>query len=195
MKHTPLIIGLAGDNLSGRDEVAKFLKRVHNFSVYAFEQPLFDAIQALYGITALDLLTAKDRPFERAANRTPRALVEALGTHVRTTAHAQVLAARLISRAMVRGDWNSAEIVITDVRHPADLTWLRLVGGRVWWITRPNTPDCGTRDLMLAQYAAVDTVIRNDSTLEELDTRVKNALEYARRDNALPTPQETTHGN
>jgi hypothetical protein len=184
----PLIIGLAGDDGSGRNEIGKYLKQVHAFAMHALEKPLYDAIQPLYGVSALDAVFAKDMRAAAAADLglTPRELVAELREHAQAIAGESILAIRLVQRAVQRSEWNQQDLVITDIRTAHDLRWLRLVHGRAWWIQRPNCADQGTRALMLSGYAPADRLIRNDSTLQALAARVEDALAVTRQ-------EHTTH--
>jgi hypothetical protein len=185
---TPLLIALVGLPSSGRDLIARHLKREHGFAMAALEQPVMDAMYSLYGVSPLELLEGKDRPLEILNGNTVRNLVQGLATHARTIAGEEILLRRLVDRATARGDWQQRDLVITDLRNAQEITWLRSQGGFVWWVRRdPFAPCCSPADLaaiqrlMVEHYRSADSVVLNDRTASDLPEAVDAALCFTRK--------------
>jgi hypothetical protein len=178
----PILIGIVGTRQSGRDTIARQLKRDHGFACAAFEQPAVDAMYSLYGLSPLDVLDGgKDRALPQFGGLSARELAEALGAHARERAGRDILIRRLVNRAIARGDWLQRDFVITDLREPEELAWLRQAGGIVWWIRRIDSPTtyqelAAVQNLMLEGFDHRDCVVMNHGSLDELRASTEQML-------------------
>jgi hypothetical protein len=178
----PVLIGLVGTRLSGRDTIARHLKQVHGFACAAFEQPAVSAMYTLYGLSPLDVLDGgKDRALPELGGYTSRELSEALCQHARATGGRDTLIKGLVRRTIARGDWMQRDLVITDLREPEELAWLRQSGGLVWWIRRTESPTsyeelAAVQTLMLEGFDHRDCVLMNDGSLDDLRTSAEQLL-------------------
>lgn len=189
----PLIIALAGMQGSGRKSIAKDLKRKHGFAVAAFQQPIADAIQSLYGVMPTDLCFEPEAKIERVG-KSPRQLIDAMRIHAESIGGEEVLTRRLVERTVARGEWGQQDLVITDLSTLSELRWLRLVGGNVWWIRRhpPETalfePVSTITRLALEQWGAGDMAIVNDGSIDALAFKVGELVERARQRELISSP-------
>jgi hypothetical protein len=199
----PVLIGLVGTRLSGRDTIARHLKQAHGFVCAAFEQPAVSAMYTLYGLSPLDVLDGgKDRALPDLGGFTSRELSEALCQQGRALAGREFLIKRLVRRLVVRGDWQQRDLVITDLREPEELEWLRQAGGLVWWIRRIDSPTsykelAAVQTLMLEGFDHRDCVLMNHggsldelrASVEQLLCRTRSVLERLEL-NSTPTVQQ-----
>lgn len=185
MQHPlPLIIALAGACNSGRKEIGRHLKRIHGFAPTAFAQPLYEGMQYLYGVSPAEILFGDpERAIERL-RRPPRELLDKLRDHAKEVAGDDILIRRLVERTAARGEWSQQDLVITDLREADEIRWIRLMGGQVWWVRRPESVSSSTHTvverLALEHFAPGDTAIINDGSLDHLRGQVDAALERAR---------------
>jgi hypothetical protein len=177
------IIALAGATRADRDAIGRVLKQQHGFALYHFARPLYDAIGPLYGLTAMDWLFDDmiDVVHERIG-KTPRQLIQALEVHVREQAGSDILIQRLVEMATARGEWQrEQDLVITDLETAAELHWLRIVGGQVWWVRREGAPNTTAEKLMLTGYQAQDEVlVYADNAPEDTLELVKRTIDGSR---------------
>jgi hypothetical protein len=189
-KPLPLIIALVGMPGSGRKQVAQMLKHKHGFAVAYFEQPLRDAVAALYGVTPLDLLFAQDTVLTKL-DKTPRQLVRELRVHAEKLVGRDFLTRRLVERTVARGEWHQQDLVVCDLTTESELQWLRRIGGTPWWIRRPvRGHDIGGMDsinqLLMMDFRPGDFAILNDPTsVESLEFKVDSLVERAKQAAAI----------
>lgn len=188
MTKFPLLIALAGAAGAGKNAAGMYLKQAHGFARYRFTQPLYDAVQSLYGVTAFDLIEDRHEAIPHLG-KSPLALMQSLGDHVRREFGADFLVQRMAQRAVARGDWNNNDIVITDLRLEIEVHWIRMMGGHIWWLEAPELP--GVPAHHTEQVASLrqrffsrdmDELIKNTSSPEafyrELDARLKWAQTF-----------------
>lgn len=69
-------------------------------------------------------------------------------------------------------------LLITDVRMPNELAWLRATGGVLWRVTRPGTmPTSGHASNWAIHDASADLAIANDGFVEMLTKRVLDGFD------------------
>ena len=163
------LIGLVGYPGSGKDALAAELCRWGGYTRYAF------------GDSVKSLLLATDKTYgdslERLEDWKRRGLHE-------TREKLQRLGQRL--RDYDPEFWIKSmpaiiadKAIITDLRYPNELDWLKTRGGIVVAIHRPgygpvNDHKSETNTTRLLQLA--DTTVTNNDTIEELAARVRTAL-------------------
>jgi hypothetical protein len=178
--HTTIL--LVGHGRAGKDSIGDYLKKRHGFARAAFARPLYDAIQPLYGLDALQLLTADKEAVVPSRGRSIRQLVQHLGDHVRAECGEEILIKRLIERCMARGEWMQCDLVITDGRTDREIEWARSQGAAVWWVRRPGAPAVLPHSteaiawLHSKHHQPGDATFVNDGTLEQLYEAVDAAL-------------------
>ena len=107
-----------------------------------------------------------------------RRTLQRLGTEAGTDVHGQSLWLDLVG-SQIDADSTETPVVITDVRMPHELDWIRARGGLVWEVRRP------VDNLLTSENSAhaserragePDVVVNNDSTLDALADAVAAAL-------------------
>lgn len=172
-----LIIGITGQAGAGKDTVADHLCSRHRFERDAFAEPLRDMLTAFLVSAGIDYDHLFDRKLKEQPlphfGVSPRVLLQTLGTEwgrERSTCpdiwikHA---ALRLGLHDLPRSSPIHDRIVLTDVRHLDEATWLRSHGARIVRITRHGSPSVAHHSSE-TQPIRADHVIRNDGTVDEL---------------------------
>ena len=65
---------------------------------------------------------------------------------------------------------------ITDVRYANEAEWIRSTGGKVIEITRPNVGPANREEERSLKEFTADAIIRNDSSIQELHSRIAGYL-------------------
>jgi hypothetical protein len=178
----PQLVLLVGAGRTGKDTVGAYLKRRRGFARASFAKPLYDALQPLYGISALDVLDADKEAIIPRLGRSLRELVQHLGDHVRQELGPDILIRRLVERTVARGEWAQTDLVITDGRLDIEIEWARHQGAAIWWISRENavpvrphaTESIGA--VRVKQFYEGDIVLKNDGAPEQLFEQVDRAI-------------------
>ena len=189
-----ILIGLSGRARSGKDTAAAHLVLRFDFYRYAFAKPLKDGLRAMFQLTHDHLEgELKERPLPDVG-RSPRELMQTLGTEWgRQMVHPDLwllLAERAILAAKAEGPGYLQMypgMVVSDVRFENEAALIRRLGGTVIHLIRPEAP--GVRSHSSEQGIAVadgDLVIRNDSNLAVFTSRLNAAgleiIDRARRE-------------
>ena len=173
-----MLIGICGAAGSGKDEVASVLVGEFGYIRNKFADPLYEMVAAMTGYTVSQLQDRrlKEKPISLLDSKTPRQLLQTLGTDWgRTMVHSEVWI-RSVQRRVERALEDGRHSVITDLRFDNEAEWIRSLGGQVWRVDRavpedvaclsPHSSERGIRNDL------VDRVIENGSTLEDLRRRV-----------------------
>lgn len=176
-----MLIGLHGDSRSGKDETARVLKPL-GFERRAFGDRLREVLlyinpwlvgEGEFGRDTYDPWRLADLVREAgwdAAKAEDFEVTEymiRLGQGVRDLIHEDAWTWRIF-------DDRPANLVITDLRQPNEVTAIRERGGLLWKIIRPGTKPRGMDRLL--EHVQFDATIHNDGTLEDLETTVKKVL-------------------
>lgn len=182
------IIGLIGVEGSGKDTVAEIL----GWHRVAFADPLKAMLVALDPPIVLcgplaDLVPS--RPLSalielhgglEEAKRAEPGVREALRGLGSSAARALGFNPLLEAARREVAPWlaTGGRVVVTDVRFPEELAWLRSIGGLVVEVIRPGVhSDGGLGSVELAGQA--DYQLINDGTLEDLAEQVSGMLEWS----------------
>ena len=199
------IIGVCGLIGGGKGTVADILVKEHGFGKVSFADSLKDMIAAVFGWPRhlLEGDTAESREWREQrddwwAERlnlpwlTPRWVLQFWGTDVcRENFHEDIWIASLENklRKVVNGSFEYNNIVIPDTRFPNEINLIRRLGGEVWAVQRGDYPDWMVNllkhgeephDIHPSEWSWVNAnmnhVIKNDGTIEDLQTAVTNLL-------------------
>jgi len=199
------IIGVCGLIGGGKGTVADILVKDHGFEKVSFADSLKDMIAAVFGWPRhlLEGDTAESREWREQrddwwAERlnlpwlTPRWVLQFWGTDVcRENFHEDIWIASLENklRKVVNGSFEYNNIVIPDTRFPNEINLIRRLGGEVWAVQRGDYPDWMVNllkhgeephDIHPSEWSWVNAnmnhVIKNDGTIEDLQTAVTNLL-------------------
>lgn len=173
--HHPLI-GLSGFKRSGKDTAARELSARLGYTRIAFADALRDEVFDRHGIRLGD--DDKDKPLPAHGMRSYRDLL---------IEHAQERRAQNPDYWVERVDAQVREyqrlgirVVVTDVRLPNELRWLRDMGGLHVWVARPGITSNGhATEQDLSELA--DLVIVNDADPDRLGELIAYAATHRPR--------------
>lgn len=175
-----ILIGLAGHARVGKDTVARYLAAHLTLITYAFADPLKQALAGMFHLTAAQLDGAEKEQPLAWLGRSPRELMQLLGTEWgREMVHPQLwlLLAEQNLQLLAEHDQAMKGVVISDVRFENEADWVRRRGGVILHLSR--------RGVRPANYHASeggirhfpgDYVIENDGTLDELYDQVDRSI-------------------
>lgn len=136
-----ILIGLTGPARSGKTTVANHLTTEHFLVSYAFANPLRDGIMAIFNLSPEDLEgDAKEQPISWLG-RSPRQLMQLLGTE---WGRHMISADLWIDLAKQNLDClgalyrSQAGFVISDVRFENEADFIRKQGGTIIHLVRPD---------------------------------------------------------
>ena len=138
------IIGLGGLAGSGKSTVAKYLSDNHHYRTVSFGGKLKDATALIFDLPR-HLLEGdteesrewRDTPQPRISDKTPRQILQEMGTQVGREIHPRVW----LDAVELQCEKNMEEglgTVITDVRFPNELALISHFGGSMWRVERPD---------------------------------------------------------
>jgi len=128
-----MIIGLAGRKGSGKSSVAKILENKFGYKTMSFATPLKDMLMAM-GVTEDEIfnIDLKEKPIERFGGRSPRELLQLLGTEFARNMVCEDVWVKALEARIKPND----QIVIDDVRFPNEAEMIRDKGGKIIRVTR-----------------------------------------------------------
>lgn len=184
-----LLLGLCGPAAVGKDTVADAIGAHWDDGAtpivrYAFARPIKEAASVLFDlpIEAFDDRARKDAPLDNLGGRTPRALLQLIGTDwVRETIDARFWIARF-ERAYARArDRGAAVMVVTDVRFPNEADAIRALCGTIVRVTRVATPTMSSIERAHpsethARALIGDAVLHNDASVGVLSDNARALL-------------------
>lgn len=124
-----MIIGIAGLARVGKDTLADYLARVHDFDKYSFARPIKQAVQVMFGLDDRHTDGELKEVTLSELGKSPRELMQTLGTDwARDMVHQD---AWLISAQMRIKQEDTGHVVFSDVRFENEAAWIRGLGGVV----------------------------------------------------------------
>jgi hypothetical protein len=134
-----IVVGLCGRAGAGKNTVAEFL-RDYGFCQIAFADPIYDAIEAITGLgkSSLSDRVVKETPIEWLGGKSPRRLLQLLGTEFgRQMISDDVWISLLLRRVKNMIQAGHHKIAITDVRFDNEAEAIRdRLGGIVVEVVR-----------------------------------------------------------
>ncbi len=177
---TTLLIGIAGRARSGKDTAAQHLVNHHGFQSYAFADPLRDGLMHILNLSPCDFEgDQKEQPLPWLG-RSPRELMQSLGTEWgRNAVHPELwlLLAEQNLDLLTRTHDTAQGIVVSDIRFENEADFIRKRGGLVVHISRGNAPLVNSHVSEAGvQLHDLDVQIFNDDTVEEFLTDIDNLV-------------------
>lgn len=164
---------------SGKSSIANYLS-VYNFKTVSFARPLKQMVRSLISnlgyspeLVERFMTEAKEEAIPNLGV-SARHLMRTLGTEWgRDCVHPDVWN-RCWRVAVDRHTRNGHHVVVDDVRFPNEAALIRQIGGQLWRIHRPDSPelDASHRSDGALDDFAFDRVIDNDGTLLDLYAKV-----------------------
>jgi hypothetical protein len=129
-----MLIGIAGPKRSGKTTLAEGLCKVFSLEHHSFAGPIRAFVASILGYTAEELEARKEEPVAWLDGKTPRQLMQTVGTEWgRAMVHDELWVRSLIARVPVWG------AVISDVRFANEAEAILAAGGIVIQLSRPGT--------------------------------------------------------
>lgn len=181
-----LLIGLAGRARTGKTTAANHLENDHRFQSYAFADPLREGLMTMFNLCPYDFEGAQKEKSIEWLDRSPRELMQSLGTEWgRNLVHPELWLLLAEQNLEFLGEIHEAAtgFVISDLRFENEAQFVRDRGGVVIHLYRPSAPEvnahvsedgirCLEQDLMLANYGTEEELFRNlDSIVALLRAR------------------------
>lgn len=138
------IIAFAGRIGSGKDTAAEYFVKEHNFDHYKFAEPIQDIVAMLTGDYQSSMQHRqlfkdrfwKESVFYGVANKSPRELMKYIGEDFRKNIDDNIWVNKL--QLDIENN-NSSRVVISDLRYPNELNWLRSYdNSKLIYIIDPN---------------------------------------------------------
>lgn len=168
-----MLIGLTGFAGSGKTTCAQLLEREHGFARLKFTTPL-RAMLAAAGLTQAQLDgDQKHQPLAGWCNRTPRYIMQTLGTEWGRKLIGEDLWVNLLVEKAEALLHSGQSVVVDDVRFLNEARALRQLGGSIYRVLRIHSPlatGCASDHPSEQEQLSipVDGYIRNDAGYEEL---------------------------
>lgn len=174
-----ILVGLCGKKYSGKDTVADYLVEHHGFQKKSFAGPLKEACQALFLFSDEQ---CHDPCLKEVVDPrwglSPRAALQMMGTDwVRNQFAKDFWVHRM--RFDLLDVTTTTRIVISDVRFENEKDLVTELGGSVYRVHRPSSPqkeDGHESETNMDQFADSLPTIVNDGTLEELYEKIDTVL-------------------
>ena len=172
-----MIIGLSGYARSGKDTIAGMLIGLYGYDNKAFAAPIREAVLNLNPIlengSRISAVVAEYGWELAKAQGEVRRLLQAFGTEVGR----EMFGENFWVDQAFKGLGTYSRVVFTDVRFPNEAARIKLYGGQIWRVTRPNVvPVNGHISEHALDNWDFDKHISNTADLEFLKEQVAKAL-------------------
>ncbi|MNJ31628.1 hypothetical protein D3C77_262700 [compost metagenome] len=176
MQTAQLLIGLAGRARTGKTTAANHLVNTHGFVTYAFADPLREGLMQIFNLSPCDFDDErKEQPIDWLG-RSPRELMQALGTGWgRNLVHPDlwILLAEQNLEFLDQTNDNASGFVISDLRFENEADFVRKRGGIVIHVLRSDAdevnPHISESGIGIQDN---DLVLHNDGALEDLSGQI-----------------------
>lgn len=167
------LIGLSGPAGVGKDKVAEYLSKYLDAETYSFATPLKLGCVAMFGQT---LEQIEDRKFKESIDPfqgfSPRTAMRYLGTEFGRICLRDDL--QLLAAEKKLKECTAKYLIITDVRFENERDWIDLHDGLIVHIQRPGVNQNPEHASEIGiEVQAEDYIMRNSSSLEELETKCR----------------------
>lgn len=133
-----VIIGLCGYKRTGKTTVAEILCDRYGYFHESFASPIREFVATIVGTSVHGLEAVKEAPLEWLDGKTPRHMMQTVGTEWgRDTVHPELWVRSLVKR-IAPAITRHQPVVVSDVRFPNEAEALRSLGGIIVRVTRPG---------------------------------------------------------
>ena len=173
-----MIIGIAGYKSSGKDTAGSVLVDTYGWEKMSFASPIKDLTASTFGLNRFMLegstpasRDVRELPLPNLFNKTPRFLLQVIGTGFRDLIHPDVWV-KIVEQNYLKGD---SHVVITDVRFPNEVDMISKYGFVVG-IKRPGYNGDQHISERALDNVALKYIIQNDKTMCELKVKMNNLV-------------------
>ena len=199
MRINQMVIGICGLISSGKDTIADYLIKEHNFQKISFADKLKDSVAAMFNWDRelLDGKTVESREWRETVDTywtneigreiTPRLVLQLFGTECMRNGFYDGIWVSLTKKKIL--DNPDTNYVIPDTRFPNEAKMLYEINGEVWRVKRGKDPAWFSEYQELgveptnqhpSEWAWAQTkfkhIIDNNGTIPELKSQVLNLL-------------------
>lgn len=175
-----IIIGLKGQAGAGKDTVADYLVREHNFTKITFATPLKEICSIITGWPQ-ELLkgeTAESRLFRETVkhpdfDKTGREILQSVGTEVFRNNFDPDIWIKIAKR---RIEETSGHVVVSDVRFPNEISAILSMGGTICSVERLSTLAVPKHISEQKLEAPNEIVLNNNGSFQDLYSQIDGLL-------------------
>lgn len=173
-----MLIGICGAAGSGKDAIADTLVNDYGYIRNKFADPLYEMVSAMTGYTVSQLQdrALKEKPISWLDGKTPRQLLQTLGTDWGRELICSDVWIRSVEKRVRLALEDDRYSVITDLRFDNEAEWVHRMGGEVWRVVRdvPDAVACKSEHSSEAGVSddLVDRTIPNNRGIEDLSHHV-----------------------
>lgn len=177
------IIGITGKMRSGKNTVCDMIiaETKNRFREYSFALPLKLGCQILFDFSNDQIFSDQKEQMDSRYQTTPRNILQKIGTemfrdsisqyipkiHLYSTLWVSNLAKEILFPTF------DQDIIISDLRFPDELQFLRLINAKTIKIIRPNNESTQQQHVSESYLLETDMTIKNNGTLENLKEQVE----------------------
>lgn len=179
-----MIIGISGKARAGKDTIAEYLVRAHDFERHGFADALKEACGAIFGFSDDQLYGDLKGVQDTFWGFTPREALQRVGTEAMRNGFDENIWTKALWRRIDESQSNN--IVIPDVRFPNEAAAVATWGGQLWRVSREGAQATGgikdhPSEIALDDWTAWIERIDNNGSMDELHTEVDRALIRAKK--------------
>lgn len=171
MNHPTALIGIAGFKRSGKDTLARALRKLNRYDVIGMSDAIVGEVEAITGFEISDAM--KEQAVPGSPDMTFRDLLVRHGTQRR-----QMLKSYWIDKmaATVASSFLAGHgAIVTGVRIAEEFQWIRHNGGQLVWLSRPGFDSDGSYTEE-DQAHLCDVHVVNDGDIDQVANRVLDQL-------------------
>jgi hypothetical protein len=176
-----MIIGLGYKARSGKDTIADYLVRVHNFKRIAFADSLKEACRQIFSFTDAQLYGDQKEVVDPYWEVTPRYVLQRVGTECMREGYDKDIWIKSVDNK-IKGSGDNW--VITDMRFPNEAEAVKRWGGYLIKVDRPTSGATGgivahASEFAMDSFEHWDYVIQNNVNIHAaLYSKVEDMLEH-----------------
>lgn len=164
-----MIVAFSGYPRAGKDTAAEYLISKHQFRRVALADKLKHLAKDLMGVEYREV---DKEEFLPEWNMTRRQVWQRVGQQIRAV-HPEIWIRYIADMFDLY-----ANVVVTDVRYPNEIDFMRKLGAKCFRIDRDGTGSTGHEsDDALAKYKKWDAIISNNGTVEQLHQEIARLVD------------------
>jgi hypothetical protein len=172
-------IGLSGKKESGKTTVTRTIQEARPwFEERTFAGPLKEIVKIAFNWEDKNLIDGPDKEtVDPRWGFAPRFPLQHMGTEYFRNTYDKWFWIKNLKHRLEKD--NPTDLIISDVRFPEEIEFIRSSGGQVWRIDRPGhvNKDQHASETALDNRTDWDYLIVNDGSLEELKNKILGKLE------------------